>query len=160
MFSFFKRKQAPVSDTFISELHDEKTFYKRFIHDLLKCQREVFIESPYITNERMKMLYPIIESIVVRGIKVYIITRNPKEHNEIFEQQSELEIERFERLGVHVLLCTGNHHRKIAIIDREILWEGSLNILSQCRSREIMRRIQNASVTMQMFDFLKLRKFL
>ena len=34
-------------------------------------------------------------------------------------------------------MCIGNHHRKLAILDRKVLWEGSLNILSQTRSREI-----------------------
>ncbi len=63
-------------------------------------------------------------------------------------------------MGVQVLLCSGNHHRKLAIIDRKILWEGSLNILSQVRSREIMRRIEGKELAIQMFKFLRLEKFL
>jgi len=63
-------------------------------------------------------------------------------------------------MGVQVLLCTGNHHRKLAILDRNILWEGSLNILSQRHSREIMRRIENEELSLEMFNFLKLQKFL
>jgi hypothetical protein len=35
-----------------------------------------------------------------------------------------------QKLGVQVLYTSG-HHRKLAIIDREILYEGSLNIPSQ-----------------------------
>jgi len=143
-----------------SELHDEKTFYRQFIADLLHCKKEVIIESPFITTERMRMLHPIFEKLVARNVKIYVMTRNPREHSEALEVQAEVEIQRFEKLGVQVLLCTENHHRKLAIIDREILWEGSLNILSQCRSREIMRRIENKMLTMQMFAFLKLDKFL
>ena len=71
------------------------------------------------------------------------MTRDPKEHEENMEYQSEETISLFERMGVQVLLCIGNHHRKFAILDRKILWEGSLNILSQNKSREIMRRIEN-----------------
>ncbi len=108
----------------------------------------------------MKMLYPIFESLIKKRVKVYIFTRDPREHTETMEVQSEFEIKRFERLGVQVLLCTGNHHRKLAILDREILWEGSLNILSQVKSREIMRRIENHEDAMEMFNFLKLAEFL
>jgi len=43
---------------------------------------------------------------------------------------------------------------------RKILWEGSLNILSQNQSREIMRRIENEQITLETFNFLKLEKFL
>ena len=63
-----------------------------------------------------------------------------------------------EEIGVDVLLSSSNHHRKLAILDRRILYEGSLNILSQSNSREIMRRIFEKAVVMQMFSFLELNK--
>lgn len=143
-----------------STLYDEKTFYGQFTRDLLGSRYEVIIESPFITGERMAALYPIFEKLVHKGVKVYIITRDPKEHSEGYEIQSEAEIQRFERLGVQVFLCVGNHHRKLAILDRKVLWEGSLNILSQVKSREIMRRIESVEATTEMFDFLRLRRFL
>jgi hypothetical protein len=76
------------------------------------------------------------------------------------ERQSEEVIRIFETIGVQVLICKGNHHRKLAILDRKILWEGSPNILSQSHSREIMRRIESKTFAMQMFSFLKLGKFI
>lgn len=138
-----------------SSLYDEKTFYGRFIADLLTCQKEIIIESPFITSSRMKTLSPVFEKLIKRGVKVSIVTRDPRDHSEPYEEQSESEIRRFERLGVQVLLCIGNHHRKLAILDRQVLWEGSLNILSQTHSREIMRRIDSKEITMEMFNFLK-----
>jgi phosphatidylserine/phosphatidylglycerophosphate/cardiolipin synthase-like enzyme len=130
------------------------------VKDLLHASREVVIESPFITTERMKTLFPIFEKLVRRNIAVYVFTRDPREHSDTYEYQSEAEIQRFEELGVQVLLCTGNHHRKLAIIDRKILWEGSLNILSQMKSREIMRRIDDKQTTIDTISFLKLERFL
>jgi hypothetical protein len=63
-------------------------------------------------------------------------------------------------MGIQVLLCSGNDHRKLAIIDRKVLWEGSLNILSQTKSREIMRRIENETLALEMFEFLRLERFI
>ena len=145
---------------FNSSLYDETTFYRKFIQDLLHASHEVVIESPFITSERMKMLFPIFQTLVKRNIKVYIFTRDPMEHSETMEIQSESEIQRFEELGAQVLLCVGNHHRKLAIIDRQILWEGSLNILSQSKSREIMRRIDDEITTLDTVNFLNLERFL
>jgi len=88
------------------------------------------------------------------------MTRDPKEHDEGMEYQSENSIKTFEVMGVQVLLCVSNHHRKLAILDRKILWEGSLNILSQAFSREIMRRIENEELSLEMFNFLKFNKFI
>ena len=143
-----------------SSLYDETTFYAQFRQDLLRCSREVVIESPYITSARMVNLYPIFKKLIKRGVEVYVITRDPREHLESMGVQSEAEIQRFERLGVQVFLCLGNDHRKLAILDRKILWEGSLNILSQTNSREIMRRIKSKEVAMEMFDFLNLGRFI
>jgi len=143
-----------------SSLHDEKTFYQAFVRDLERCKAEVIIESPFITTQRTRTLRAVFEKLVSKGVKVYIFTRDPLEHSEGYEVQSEEEIRYFEKLGVQVLLCVGNHHRKLAILDRKILYEGSLNILSQTHSREIMRRIENKELTEEMFRFLNLGKFL
>lgn len=143
-----------------SQLHDEKTFYKAFLKDLEQCKDEIIIESPFITFERMKTFWPIFRKLYDRGIKIYIITRDPKEHNQVYEIQSESEIKALEVLGIQVLLCTGNHHRKLAIIDREILWEGSLNILSQIHSREFMRRLEGDGFANDLFNYLNFKKYI
>lgn len=148
------------SNPFISRLCDEKSFFKIFRKDLEQVQNEVIIESPFITTVRMNSLSPTLQKLVQRGVKVYVVTRDPKEHKSPYREQSELEIQHFEQIGVQVLVCKGSHHRKLAIIDREILWEGSLNILSQSKSREIMRRIEGDEYAMEMFNFLKLGRFL
>ncbi|MDE2025263.1 MAG: hypothetical protein KGJ07_02115 [Patescibacteria group bacterium] len=143
-----------------SQLHDEKTFYQTFLHDLNHCQNEVIIESPFITSVRMKTFDRVFKNLLKRDVKIFIITREPNEHDNGYEFQSEEAIRWCETQGIQVLLCTGNHHRKLAILDRKVLWEGSLNILSQTKSREIMRRIEEEEIALQMFNFLKLAKFL
>jgi len=147
-------------NNYTSALHDEKTFYKAFLRDLEQCQKEVIIESPFITSERMKALWPILKRLYVKGVKIFIITRDPKEHTDSYDSQSESEIETLEAMGIQVLLCTGNHHRKLAIIDRTILWEGSLNILSQIHSREIMRRLEGGGFAVDMFNFLNFGRYI
>lgn len=146
------------SNLLASQLHDEKTFYQTFLRDLEGCTKEVIIESPYITTERMRTFDRLFKELLKKGVKIYIITRDPKEHEEFMEPQSEDAIAWCEMVGVQVLLCTGNHHRKVAILDRKVLWEGSLNILSQAWSREIMRRIEGQELALQMFNFLKLER--
>ncbi len=143
-----------------SQLHDEKTFYQSFVKDLSNCTKEVIIESPYVTTARMNFLMPIFKELLEQKVKIFIMTRDPKEHDETLEIQSESAIQQCEATGIQVLLCTGNHHRKLAILDREILWEGSLNILSQKYSREIMRRIESEELSLGMFKYLKLASFI
>lgn len=144
----------------VSELYDENTFYHKFTQDLLHAKKEAIIESPFISSKRMAYLRPIFNKVLKEGVKIYIFTRDPLEHEAVMANQSEAEISGFERIGIQTFICSGNHHRKLAIIDREILWEGSLNILSQAYSREVMRRIHVKQFAVEMFNFLKLGRFI
>lgn len=151
---------SPKSSTALlsSQLCDENTFYHKFTQDLLQSRKEVIIESPYITTERMKGFRSVFKDLLQKGVKIYIFTRDPREHEPKMAFEAETEISNFERIGIQTFICSGNHHRKLAIIDREILWEGSLNILSQAKSREIMRRIESEKLAQEMFRFLRYDK--
>lgn len=135
-------------------LADENSFYYKFEQDLNQAKQEVIIESPFITVPKMKSLKPVFERLVNRGVAVYIITRHPEEHDPVMAEHSEAGIQFFEKLGIQVLLCK-SHHRKLAIIDRSIVWKGSLNILSHRSSREFMEREENKQKVEALFTFLK-----
>jgi hypothetical protein len=68
-------------------------------------------------------------------------------------------IQSLQEIGVEILFTT-KHHRKLAIIDREIIYEGSLNILSYYDRCEIMRRITSKAEAERLIDFIKLNKFM
>ena len=157
--NWFKHpKNAQVITTSI--LYDEHTFYQAFMSDLQRCKKEIIIESPFITSSRMEVLYPIFRKLLDRQVKLHIITRDPSDHDEHFRHQATNEILYAAEMGINVVLLKGNHHRKLAIIDKKILWEGSLNILSQSSSLEIMRRIESENYAKDMFRFLKLGKYI
>ena len=59
-----------------------------------------------------------------------------------------------------VFITKNNHHCKLAFIDRNVLWEGSLNILSQTNSREIMRRIEGENHAPKMFNYHNLGRII
>jgi len=89
-----------------------------------------------------------------RGVRITIITRDPAEHDAPYDTQAANAIDRLLDLGVEIIYM-GGHHRKLAIIDRRLLWEGSLNMLSQNDSCEIMRRIESSDLAEQMYSFTK-----
>lgn len=155
---FWQKSDIKSNELINSRLFDQKTFYNRFIKDLSNCQEEAIIESPFITSSRMSQLMPVFKSLLDRKVNIIIITRDPIDHDEYIRDQSTNEILYCNEIGVKIVLLRGNHHRKLAILDRKILWEGSLNILSQNSSQEIMRRIEGPQTVTEMFKFLKLYK--
>jgi nucleoside-triphosphatase THEP1 len=141
-----------------SKLFDETDFYQNFIKDLFDAKQEVIIDSPFITSERIRIFMPIFEHLIDKGVNIFILTRQSKEHGTLMRYQAENEMKNLENLGITILPFIGRVHRKLAIIDRNILWEGSLNILSQRDSHEIMRRFAGKETAQQMMTFLKLNK--
>jgi phosphatidylserine/phosphatidylglycerophosphate/cardiolipin synthase-like enzyme len=126
----FRNFKTNSSDLLASQLYNEPTFYIAFIRDLNNCQTEAIIESPFITRNRVARLLPIFEKMRSRNVKIVINTRDPAEHDEPHGNQARDAIAQMQQLGV-LILFTGKHHRKLAVFDRKIFYEGSLNILSQ-----------------------------
>lgn len=140
-----------------SSLYDQSTFYDRFYKDLRGAKRRVVIESPFITKRRSTPLLTTVSKLKRRGVEVVINTKPIEEHDLQYQDQVVAVVETMQDLGVRVLFTNG-HHRKIAIID-DILYEGSLNILSQNDSCELMRRIDDASSVREMIRFIRLEKW-
>jgi len=136
-----------------SALFDNNTFYKAFERDLRRARRSVIIESPFITRRRMEHLLPLLTKLRHKGVRIVVNTRNPEEHNEEYAIQAEDAVAAMQDIGIKVLY-TIKHHRKLAIIDEEVLWEGSLNILSQGDSCEIMRRTRSSELVRSMVSFI------
>lgn len=141
-----------------SRLFNNESFYKSFTSDLRYAKQRVYIESQFITKRRIDELLPAFEGIRRRGIAVTVNTRCPDEHDGEYVRQASDGIQAIQELGVKVLY-TVKHHRKLAVID-DVLWEGSLNILSQNDSCEIMRRIVSAKLSYQMIDFIGVSSYL
>lgn len=140
----------------IGALHNELTFYPAFLKDLTAAKREVIIYSPFVSKYRTNMLKSAIERLIKHNVDVFIFTRLPEEYDWNQREQARGIISRLEETGAYVFALHGGIHEKVAIIDREILWEGSLNILSQRSSREMMRRTFDANSAEQVMGYLRL----
>ena len=155
MFSLFYSKKRRNQDILSSELFSEATFYKSFIKDLKHARKSVVIESPFLTESRSHLLASVFRKLKKRGVKVTIYTRSPKHQTYRLRTQAIESIYILRDSGATVFECYDYRHRKVAIIDKQTLWEGSLNILSQSKSREIMRRIVSPPLAKQMLEIIR-----
>lgn len=141
-----------------SKLYNQDTFYEAFERDLFRAKHEVVIESPFITTKRMNTLLPIFTKLRKRDVSITINTRNPDDHDGDYCHQAAQAITDMQELGIRVLYTAG-HHRKLAIIDRKVIYEGSLNVLSFSDSCEIMRRIVSSIEATRLLNFIGLTKY-
>lgn len=153
------KKRSHLLDVCSSKLYDQNTFYNAYLRDLSNCTTEVIIESPYITTKRIDTLLPTLIQLSKNGVHIVINTRNPNEHEGTYKQQAENAIAKLLELNMLVLYTVGLH-RKLTILDRIVIWEGSLNILSQNDSCEIMRRTRSKYISKPSIEFTGLNNFI
>lgn len=143
-----------------SKLYNENGFYPAFVKDLNRCKNELLIESPFITSRRLSNLLPVLKTLQAKKVRIVINTRDPIETDDEYQRNEAYRaVSQLQHAGVRVLYTKGLH-RKLAIIDRSVMYEGSLNILSQNDSAEIMRRIVSVRLAAQMASFVDLLRLL
>lgn len=156
MRGLFRRNRGVLSDDI--RMYDQESFYKAFEKDLLLAQTEVIIESPFITIKRINALLPIFTKLRNRGVSITINTRDPSEHDMGYEYQALASIAMLQSMDIKVLY-TVKHHRKLAVIDKTVTWNGSLNILSQNDSCEIMWRVNSPEAANRLLGFINVKRY-
>ena len=160
MFRQLRFSRSSTTELLTSALHSETTFYCTFQRDLKHATHEVIIESPFIACKRTDTLLPIFRGLTRKGVRVRINTRNPRHHDRELQIQAWQSIKQLRVAGVRVKFYDDMRHRKLAVIDKTILWEGSLNILSQSYSKEVMRRTNSPVLANQMLRFTGISRWL
>lgn len=160
---YLKRREVAIDSEKSQELQNrdlfnEKTFYRTFVSDMLDAKKEIIIYSPFVTKFRTDFFKQTITKLRKRNVEIFIFTRPIEEYDSLLQPQIQVALDSYEEQGVNVFYLEGSIHEKVAIIDREILWEGSLNILSQRASREIMRRTADDNSAMKIISYLGLNK--
>ena len=139
-------------------LFNEKTFYRAFVRDMFEAKKEIVVYSPFVTKFRSEFFSRTFETLRRRNISIFIFTRPIEEVDYLMRSEVKCALKDYEELGACVIYLPGLIHQKAAIIDREILWEGSLNILSQRESKEMMRRTADEDSATQVMSHLGLNK--
>lgn len=121
----------------VTDVHDEISFYETFADRLAEARTSLWIWSPW-TAKRLISLLPVLDDAVRRGVRVTVFVRDP--HDSGQKKQSHL-VKRL-RAVVPTVVSVNVMHQKIVVIDEHTVLLGSLNSLSQSRSREVMLTIK------------------
>lgn len=127
----------------------EGTFYPAFLRDLLSATRSIVIFSPFLTSRGAGRWMDALRAKVLAGVGVRLVTRPSGDQGGVLEEGLDELIAGIRGLGVVVDL-RARMHEKLAIIDNEILWVGSLNIFSHRDTSEIMFRIPSRAACEEM----------
>lgn len=122
------------------QFFNESEFWSKFIEDIQSCRKSLIIFSAFIGEMRVDNLIHRLHALTKDGVAVSVFTSPSDEHKRA--SQAQAAIASLRNVGVDIFVQS-KIHQKLALIDREVLWLGSLNIMSHNDSKEIMLRTRN-----------------
>jgi hypothetical protein len=120
----------------VADIHDERVFFEVFSEYLNQARSSIWIWAPWTTPNRVRSILPVLSEAVVRGVRVTLFVRDPGDtlQGRPAYQQYLTEL----RAVLHAVVEVNVMHQKIVVIDDKTVLLGSLNVLSQSRTREVM----------------------
>lgn len=121
------------------EFFNAQSFYVSFKRDLQSAKEAIVIFSPYVGSKRVKELLPLISEKLKAGVQVTVVTKPPSE----MTNDTAPEAMRLLKNALGTIQERDKMHEKLVIVDKEIVYLGSLNVFSQGESSEIMIRVRS-----------------
>ncbi|MFC1928650.1 AAA domain-containing protein [Chloroflexota bacterium] len=137
------------------ELYTERNFWAQFLQDIRNVRQRLMILSPFTSVNRAGIFMDYFKAMIGQGVDIRIYTRPVNQQVSEVASQSEIVVGQLRSIGVNVIERR-NMHQKVAILDNDVTWEGSLNILSHRDSGEQMRRFTGESTVDEIIKNLEL----
>jgi AAA domain/PLD-like domain len=119
----------------ITDIHDERSFYEQFAVLISQAQSSIWLWSAWVAS-RVRTVLPLLRDAVDRGVRVTVFVRDPSDA--LQQKRHFAEALASLRAVVPNVVEVHTTHEKIVVIDDYTVMLGSLNALSQQRSREVM----------------------
>ena len=135
--------------TITQSLFDWQSYLSVYQKDLESASSEIIISGPAISNAKSKTLIDLSVRLAETGIKIIVSALNP-ESFEDGTHQAEV-IQALRESGI-IVITTSNHHERFAVIDKKIVWYGSINLLSKEKPDERLMRIESKEIASELLE--------
>ena len=130
-------------------IFDIDTYSEVYWKDLEESVSEVVISSPRLNNAKVSRLIDVLKNRQVAGLKATIVTWHP-DHYLYGKTDVRMELmERLRQAGFTIELVE-NTCEHFAVIDNEIVWYGSVNLLSKEDADDNLMRIESKKIAAEL----------
>lgn len=145
-----------VSDESISKqtanaIFDGRDYEETFYRDLVEADKEIVISSPRLSRYKVDRVISLVKPRQEAGINVTIITMDP----EIVGYEDTIElmllIDDIKRAGIFVR-TTKAYEECYAVIDKDIVWHGGMNLLGKADAWDNLIRVENKQAAEELLE--------
>jgi superfamily II DNA or RNA helicase len=146
----YKIKGVPQQYDAPDSIFNNQTFLPVYIADIQVANNEILIVSPFIAKRRVQSSLNYLRPVYA---KVTVITRPPEDYLEKDRARIKECIELLRQEDIHVVEKEGIH-QKFVVIDQQVIWYGSINLLGFGVSDESVMRIENTEIAAELLGIV------
>lgn len=138
----------------VNAIYSADNYTDIFEQDLAETNNSITISSPTITADKIERFIQILKSRQEAGVKVSVILTNPENRcygNVDFYLNL---IEKMQETGIQIIM-TEEDKECFAIIDRELVWHGGMNLLGKVDAWDNLIRIKSESVAQELMGMIQ-----
>jgi hypothetical protein len=140
-------------------IYTQADFLPDLLADLGSARKRVIIYSPFMTTNRLSIMGPHIQGLTARDVEVFVVTKTIGERG----KREADEYRRMDRALTEwgaAVVHKYHMHEKLVFVDDDVLWSGSLNVLSFSDTQEVMERRKSKTIAAEYASTLRMSEML
>jgi len=137
-------------------IFNKSNFLPVYSNDIINASREILIVSPFVTRRRTLQMIQNLRTAIVKGAKVVVMTRPAEDFKAKNLTAWQTTLDFLKSSGV-VVVFKSNIHQKFAIMDKKIVWYGSINLLSFGSAEESIMRLESSNIANELIRSIRKR---
>lgn len=132
-------------------IYDIENYAETYLKDLEEANSAVVVSSPRLNNQKVDRIINMLGKRRELGVKVTIVTWHPDAYKYGKDDVRMELMERLRKAGFEIRLVeeTCEHY---AVIDNEIVWYGSVNLLSKEDSEDNLMRVCSKDIAAELLE--------
>ena len=139
-----------------NSIFDSQNYFDVFEKDVVSGSKSIVISSPSFSFKKVNWLCAESEQLQLRGVSVVVLTLDPEDYPEDGRDQHKSHIEHLISAGVNVI-TRHKYRERFAIIDKSLVWYGSMTLLSNEKEDDSLMRISNPAIAEELLEFAVLQ---
>lgn len=132
-------------------IFDSESYLPVYEKDLLQARRSICIASPGLNKTKVQRLIALVEEQQAAGVSAAVITLPAENYPQARIEPTKALQSRLEVAGIYVV-PQSDLHTHFAVIDEEIVWYGSTNLLSRDKEDDGLMRICSRDVALELLE--------
>ncbi len=138
----------------VNAIYSADNYTDIFEQDLAETNNSITISSPTITADKIERFIQILKSRQEAGVKVSVILTNPENRCYGNVDFYLILIEKMQETGIQIIM-TEEDKECFAIIDRELVWHGGMNLLGKVDAWDNLIRIKSESIAQELMGMIQ-----